>query len=374
MRKAVLGLLAAGLLWPGSLAGQTESDVTTTSQAYPALVEVAEAEIVDGQPKHFYRVRFTGGPQAGQAVDIGDDESVTNTGFKSFSVGDRVLVVRIDHISGTDRYLILDHDRVSSLWWLIGLFVIAIIWFSRWRGVRSLIGLGFSFVVIIGWIVPQISSGSNPIVVTTIGATAILLVSFLVLEGFTRTTIAAGAGTVVTMILTGLLSLWAIDFMNLTGDATEETFFLQGMTDGLIDVRGLLLAGIIIGTLGILDDIAISQVATVAELRRANPKLKPWALYRAALRVGRSHLSAIINTLVLAYAGAALPLLVLFQLGQQDSRTILNGEIIATEIARSIVGTLGLILAVPLTTAAAVWLKVSSDHQYPDHDHPASIG
>ncbi len=181
---------------------------------------------------------------------------------------------------------------------------------------------------------------------------------------------AAAAGVVVTMLAIGALSQWSISFTHLTGGASEEAFSLQNIGVGKINVRGLLMAGFIIGTLGILDDIAVSQVATVAELRRSNSRQSGRAVYQAAMRVGRSHMAAITNTLVLAYVGVSLPLLVLFQAGQTAPGLVLNSELVATEIVRSVVGSLGLVLAVPLTTAIAVWFKVKSDHPHEAlHEH-----
>jgi len=124
----------------------------------------------------------------------------------------------------------------------------------------------------------------------------------------------------------------------------------------------LLLAGIIIGTLGILDDIAVSQVAAVGELRRANGTMPKRGIYHAAMRVGRSHLSAIINTLIMAYAGTALPLLVLLHVNGNAAGTVINSELIATEIVRAVVGSLGLVLAMPIATLVAVWFNVKSTH------------
>lgn len=345
------------LLLPITAQAQTEPS-TTQDTPYQAVITEARAVTKGDGERWVYQARFTDGPQAGQTVSIGDDESVTNIGYKNFRVGDRVYVSTIDHISGVDRYLILDYVRTRSLFWLIALLVAAVAWFSRWRGLRSLVGLALSFVVLIGWIVPQIATGANPILVTIAGAAVSLVVGILLIEGWNRSSLAAGVGTVATMIVTGVISLWAVRFAHLTGEGTEETFILQGVSQGQIDMHGLLLAGIIIGTLGILDDIAFSQVAAVRELRLANPQMSRGALFQAAMRIGRSHLAAIINTLALAYAGAALPLLVLFHLGEQPSRFILNGELVATEIVRTVVGSLGLILAVPLSTAAAVWLAI----------------
>lgn len=365
---AWLMTLLLGILVAPEVSAQGGS---ATTFGTPDRAEVLSAEVTttDGQPRVVYRLRWLDGAAEGQSFTIGEGGGAVSTHGNIFRSGDRVFVVSIDKIDGTKQYLITDYDRRGGLWWLVALFVAAVIWFSRWRGTRSLVGLAISLVVIIGWIVPLITTGSNPVLVTIIGSTVILAVGFLLTEGLSRLMWAAALGTTVTMVIIGALSAWAIRLTSLTGNASEEAFYVQNIGSGAIDLRGLLLAGIIIGTLGILDDMAISQAATVAELRRANPRQSRRELFNAAMRVGQKHLAAIINTLTLAYAGSALPLLVLFNANPQPVSMTLNGENIATEIVRSIVGSLGLILALPITTAVAVWLNVRSDHPHHEHHH-----
>lgn len=352
-----------GILWSVFAVPVLAQSADETTQSLPqrAVVTNVRTSAVDGEVVTLYEVRFTQGPEKGSLIVIGDNETVPVIGVKTYRAGDRVLVNAIDHIDGSKKYLITDYDRRSGLLWLVIAFMVSVMWLSRWRGVRSLVGLAFSYAVIVLWIVPLIAQGYQPVTVSLVGATAILLISFFITEGFGRHTLAAATGTVGAMLIIGGLSIAAMNFTHLTGASSEEAFYLQ--TDpNPIDVRGLLLAGIIIGTIGMLDDIAISQVATVGELRRANPRMPRRQLYNAALRVGRSHLGAIVNTLLLAYTGSALPLLVLFSQGQNPAGFIINGEIVATEIVRAIVGSLGIILAVPITTALAVWFNVVSEH------------
>lgn len=368
--KARVCIVAVFFLWPLGLQAQTAPGAGSETPYRATIISHTSRDTDFGESQQVYEARFIDGPQQGTTVTIGDNETVSSLGFTVYAVGDTVFVSLINHVDGSDRYLIQDHDRQSSLWLLLAIFIAAVIVLSRWRGLRSLAGLAFSFLVIIGWIVPLIAQGYSPVTVTLIGASAILIVSFIITEGLNRRTLASGIGTVLTMILTGLLSSWAIRFANLTGNNNEEAFFLQSVGQQNIDIQGLLLAGIIIGTLGILDDIAVSQVATVAELREANPRLNGLRLYTSALRVGRSHMAAIVNTLVLAYAGTSLPLLVLLNDNPQPTRFIVNSELVATEIVRSIIGSLGLIMAVPITTAIAVWLRVGPEKH---HGHARPI-
>ncbi len=361
-----LGLLLAsvGVAWADESAPKSGS-----------APDLLRAVIVRSEPSpdsadfRIYTVKILEGADKGTEVTIGDNEMIASVGYTVFKPGDRVVLGVIDKAEGGTAYIINDYERRGSLLWLVILFVTAVIWFNRWRGVRSLVGLAASYLVIISWIVPQIVAGHDPVRTAIIGGAVILIATLLLTEGWRRSMWAAAAGVVATMLVIGLLSQWSIGFTHLTGGASEEAFSLQNMSLGNINVRGLLMAGFIIGTLGILDDIAVSQVAVVAELRRSNIRQSRRSVYQAALRVGRSHMAAITNTLVLAYAGVSLPLLVLFQAGQAEAGLVLNSELVATEIVRSVVGSLGLVLAVPLTTAIAVWFNVKSSHPDVSHEH-----
>jgi len=366
LRNLSIALLVFGsVLWP--ILGKAQTAVNEKPR--PAVIVDVQTRQEEGETLFQYTVRWLADPDKGQEVIIGDNEVITATEGKQYRAKQKVFVATIDHIDGTTRYLIVDQDRRGGILWLLGIFVLAVAWFSRWQGIRSLVGLALSLVVIVGWIVPRIATGAAPVPTTLLGSAVVLIVGFLLTEGWSRLTAAALIGTIVTMLVIGGASVAAISIAGLTGNASEETFFLQSITGLSIDLRGLLLAGIIIGTLGILDDIAISQGATVGELRRANPLYTRRQLYQAAMRVGRSHLVAIINTLTFAYAGSALPLLVLFHSGQQSWSSALNSEMIASEIVRSIVGSLGLILALPISTLMAVVLNVRSTHQESEHGH-----
>lgn len=361
---SIIGIFfAATFTLIGAAAAQTPDSQSDIAEPYPAVINKSTPLSSNADDGQRYEVKFLRGPERGKTVTIDDTPSTVSVGFVTYQPGEKVLVAKLTKIEGDVQYLITDYERRGRVWIVVGLFALAVIWFSRWRGLRSLIGLLSSYLVIIYWIVPRIVDGHDPVVATIIGSTVILLVSLFVTEGWKRESQAAAIGMVVTMLATGLLSAWAIGFTHLTGGGSEEAFILQSQGFGTIDIRGLLLSGFIIGTLGILDDLAIAQVATVAELRRANRTMPNRTVYEAALRVGRSHLSAIVNTLVLAYAGSALPLLVLFSAGQAPLGDVVNSEVVATEMVRSAIGSLGLVLAMPLTTLVAVWFGVRSGHR-----------
>jgi uncharacterized membrane protein len=258
-------------------------------------------------------------------------------------------------------YGIRDVGRKRPMLLLLALFVGVVVAFGRWQGVRSLVALGISAVVLVGFIVPAILAGRSPVPVALVGAMAIMLVALYLSHGPGPKTTAAAAGTALALLLTAAISALFVSLTSLTGLAGEEA---QGASFELggVSMRGLLLAGVIVGGLGVLDDVTVSQASLVFELSRANPALGAAELTRSALGVGRDHVAATVNTIFLAYAGAALPLLVLFFVVQQPLGTVVTSEVVAVEVVRSLCGSVGLIAAVPLTTVLAVAL-VRADGQ-----------
>jgi uncharacterized membrane protein len=217
----------------------------------------------------------------------------------------------------------------------------------------SLLGMALSFFIIFFYILPQISSGANPVEIAILGSLVIIPVSFFLSHGINKKTFVAIGGTLIALVITGILANIFVDSAHLTGFASEEAGFLQVAKQGVINMRGLLLAGIIIGVLGVLDDITISQSSIVFQLKEANNKLDANELYTRAMKVGQDHISSMVNTLILVYTGAALPLLLLFINNPHPFSEIIIYEIIADEIVRTFVGSIGLVLSVPITTFIA---------------------
>ena len=278
----------------------------------------------------------------------------TGVGSPTVHVGDKVVMAYSPGNEVASRYSIIDHERGTQLWLLFAAFALAVLAFGRWRGLTALLGLGFTFTVILGFVIPAILDSKPPLPVAIVGCSAIVLVVLYLTHGLARSTTVALAGTLAALLLTGVLSALAVGLMHLSG-AGDESSFILGQSHG-VDLRGLLLAGILIGSLGVLDDVTVTQAVTVEELARANPELGGRQLYAAATRVGRAHIASVINTIVLAYAGASLPLLVLIVALDDPVGQILSDQLVATELVRSAVGTIGLISAVPLTTAAAAYV------------------
>jgi uncharacterized membrane protein len=254
-----------------------------------------------------------------------------------------------------------DFVRTGPLLWLTLLFVGATLLLSGWQGLRSLLGMGISLAVIVGFIVPQILQGRAPLLVAILGSVVMMGISLYLVYGWTRKTHVAVAGLFLSLVLTGLLAVLFVNWTRLSGFGAEEAGFLQ-VAGVQLDTRGLLLAGIIIGTLGALDDLAVGQLSAIFELSYANAQLGWRALYRHGMTIGRDHIAAMVNTLFLAYTGAALPLVLLFSVYTETLGITLNRELLAEEIVRTLVGSLGLLAGVPLTSLIAALVARRSPH------------
>ncbi len=269
----------------------------------------------------------------------------------------------VNTVDGEVVYGIIEVKRTGALWWLFLLFAAVIIGFGGWQGVRSLISLAASLFIILYLLVPALTAGLPPIL-TSIGvAFLVMFGAVFFTHGFNRRSLAAFLGSMVAIIATGLLAWLSVEWTMLTGFGSDESIFLNMNTGGTLDFSGLLLGAIIIGILGVLDDIAITQVAVVAELLALRTTQSYRDIFWRAIRVGREHVAALVNTLVLAYAGAALPLLLWISTASTNFYLEANREIFAAEIVRTLVGSIGLVLTVPLTTLLAVYLLRSLSHE-----------
>ncbi|MFG2711171.1 YibE/F family protein [Streptomyces goshikiensis] len=284
--------------------------------------------------------------------------------------GQEVVVAYAPDAPRDLQYSVIDVNRKLPMAVLAGIFAVAVVLVGRMRGLFALVALGVSFAVLTLFILPAILQGSNPLVVAVVGASAIMLIALYMCHGLTARTSVAVLGTLVSLLLIGLLGSGFIDWAFLSGNTDDNTGLIHGLYPN-IDMSGLLLAGVIIGSLGVLDDVTVTQTSAVWELRQADPSMGPRALYRAGIRIGRDHIASVVNTLVLAYAGAALPLLLLFSIANSSVGSVANSELVAEEIVRTLVGSIGLVASVPVTTALAA-LVVSADRPGSPDAAPAS--
>lgn len=298
-------------------------------------------------------------------VDTGDDkgrtfdEIVQPDQSRQLSEGQKVVVAYEPSAPEDLQYSVTDVNRRFPLALLAGIFALAVVAVGRLRGVMALVALAISFLVLNFFILPAILQGSNPLVVAVVGASAIMLIALYLCHGLSARTSVAVLGTLISLLLIGVLGSVFIGWAALTGNTDDNTGLIHGLYPG-IDMSGLLLAGVIIGSLGVLDDVTVTQTSAVWELHEANPSTGWRGLYRAGIRIGRDHIASVVNTLVLAYAGAALPLLLLFSIAQSSVGTVANSELVAEEIVRTLIGSIGLVASVPVTTALAA-LVVSAD-------------
>jgi len=354
---AVAVLAGAVALWPsGPLAepaGGGQADPTRLVAATLTSVQTVPCQEAEPGLPGSTCIKVRARPDGGQEVEF---ETTDPTG-DTFRAGQRVRLSVLDQQGQPTFYNIRDLERGRPMLALTALFALAVIAFGRWQGLRSLVALACTFAVIVGFVVPAILRGRSPVPVALVGAMAIMLISLYLAHGFGRKTTAAVVGTALALGLTAALTTGFVELASLTGLASQDALNASFQVGG-ISLRGLLLAGIIIGGLGVLDDVTVSQASVVFELRRADPAAGFGELVRGALVVGRDHIAATVNTLFLAYAGASLPLLVLFVSGGDALSTVATAEAVAVEVVRTLCGSVGLIAAVPLTTLLAAGLAL----------------
>jgi uncharacterized membrane protein len=349
--------VAMAVLWPHGSVTATTPQQPVRLNGTAVAVQAAPCQRPSARQCGTVTVRLVDGRVVTARIPEGPGSPVV-------SVGDRIVVVQNGEPSGAASYAVLDHQRGRQMLVLVALFALVIVAFGRWQGVRALAGLAASFAILLTFILPAIVGGRPPLLVAIVGSAAIMFVVLYLTHGPNVETSVAVLGTLVSLVLTGLLGAVATTAMHLTGFGSEESSLLSVYLGG-IDPRGLLLASIIIGTLGVLDDVTVTQAATVSELAVANPSMRAAGLYRAATRVGRAHIASTVNTIVLAYAGASLPLLLLVVISGQPASTVLTSEFLAQEVVRSVTGTIGLVAAVPVTTGLAAIVSATTSG-FPD--------
>lgn len=308
------------------------------------------------------RVHVLDGEQKGERIDFEND-------FIELKEGDRFFLNYLTTAEGKTLYSVRDPDRRLAVLGFVALFALVVLVFGRLQGLRSLLSLTASFLLILFGLLPQLLAGASP-VPTSIGyAMLILALAMGLTHGINRTSISAFLGTLGGIISTGILAYLAVDLAALSGFVSDETVYLNLSTNGALNISGLLLGAMVIGVLGLLDDIAITQASAVGEIMRADPTLSQREVFSRALRIGKEHVGALVNTLALAYAGASLPLLLLFSLSDAPFSMLINREIIAAEILRTAIGGIGLVLTVPLSTAFAVYLLRRGNTSHPSSPH-----
>jgi uncharacterized membrane protein len=342
----------------------------TPDDAVPAIgQESLHGRIVESLPAGAaglprFSVEILDGPEAGSRVEAAVQDAGTalpGSGRREpYATGDEVVVARFTGPAGGATF-ITEPWRVPLLGMVAAAFAAVVLLIGGLRGARSLVALGLTLAVVIKLVVPLLLRGVDPILLAVGGGALVTVATLLLTEGWGRVTASALLGTLGALVVTAGLAAAFTALASFTAlQGSEEIAFLIPLVGERIDLQGILLAATVFGALGVLDDVTVTQAATVEQLHLADPAASGGSVMARAMRVGRSHIAATVNTLVLAYLGAGLPLLLLFALGGQDPVTVLNSEIVAVEVIRALVGSIGIVAAVPLTTAVAVGLMVTS--------------
>ncbi|MFF6955341.1 YibE/F family protein [Streptomyces sp. NPDC008317] len=359
----VVGLI---VLWPGGAPQHARSGVGFDQQTRQGkVVRLVDVSCKAENPGQSSSAASDTCQKATIEVESGPDKGTTFTEIvhpdqsRRYTKGEGVVLAYAPNAPAGLRYSVTDVDRGFPLALLAGIFAVAVIVVGRLRGLMALIALIVSFGILTLFILPAILRGDNPLLVAVVGGSAIMLIALYMCHGVNARTSVAVLGTLCSLLLIGVLGSVFIDWARLTGNTSDETGVIHSLYPG-IEIKGVLLAGVIIGSLGVLDDVTVTQTSAVWELKDADPGANWRKLYGAGMRIGRDHIASVVNTLVMAYAGAALPLLLLFSIARSGVLRVASSELVAEEIVRTLVGSIGLVASVPLTTALAA-LVVSAD-------------
>jgi uncharacterized membrane protein len=341
-------------------------DKQETVKARVVEVQSEKSELIPGTDTTHtvqkLRVEILAGEAKGQVIEMENDYSLLEE-------GDRFYLRRITPWDGgTTLYSVADPDRTSALLLLAGLFIVLTIVFGGKQGMRGLLSLIGSLLLIAFVLLPAILAGYPPVAVSIGVSSLIIILGSYITHGFNRTTTSAVIGMIVTILIAGALAYLSIEATGLTGYESDEATYLHFNTKGEVNLAGILLGGILIGLLGVLYDASISQAVAVEELHKVAPHLSRKTIYARAIRIGREHIGALVDTLAIAYVGASLPLLLLFYASAESAVVIVNREVFSAEIVRTLIGSIGLILAVPLTTLVSAWMLVKNPENLADLD------
>lgn len=351
------------LTLPGASSGKNSTyGSQTVLGKITAITEEGQITLTDHpQLYQVMNVTVEKGDYAGQTFSVTYGKNQVRSDETRFKVGDQVYIMIGQGPDGSLKATYTDFDRTGVLLLLLLVFVLAVLAMGRWKGFGSLVSLCFSMFIILAYIIPHVLTGDDPVQVSLIGSGILLGVSLYMTYGWNLKTHASVISMVITLLITGLLTALFVDMAHLTGYGDENALYLIQLSSVQINPQGLLLGGMIIGTLGILDDLVTSQSAAVVEIHGANPTLNFKQTFLRAIHIGQDHVAATVNTLVLSYTGASLPLLLVFTLAQGSFQYLVNTEMLAEEIVRTLVGSLGLVAAVPISTLVATFIITKQD-------------
>lgn len=367
MKKVLFAVLFLALLFfPSRVFAQTTPPNVKQIYMKGTVIEVTkQGTKTFGTVKNLFqdiKVKITNGPETGKIVSFENGGMLTISRDQLVHPGDTVILNKLTGPQGHTQYVIADQYRLTALIIVSIIFLVVVLIFSGRRGLGAMLGLAISLLTIALFIIPQILSGRDPLTVSIIGSLFIMVTTIYLAHGFSRRTTIAVVATFLSLILTGVLAVLFVNFAKLTGLGSDDASMLQFGVKTAINLRGLLLGGVIIGALGVLDDTTTTQAATIFEIHHTDPTLSVNQLVKKGFVIGREHIASLVNTLVLAYAGTALGVFIFIVLslksGGQPWWVVFNSELIAEELVRTLAGSIGIVLAVPITTyLAAIFSK-----------------
>ena len=366
----ILGGVSTFMIWgvpyffrPYTFAHPNDGFGSTTTPAQVINV-IEEGQIdLDGVSQHYQivQVKLLEGQYSGIIMEVDYGKRQQRPSAALLVPGDQIYVTIDKRPDGMLNAYYVEYVRTKPMLILLAVFVLAILIMGRKKGLGAIISLLFSMLMIVGYIIPHILSGEDPLRVSLIGSSILLGTTLYITYGWNLKTHASVLSMIAALVITGVLTMLFVSLARLNGYGDENALFLAQMSSIKINLRGLLLGGMIIGALGVLDDLVTSQSSAVFEIYDANPALSFRQIYIKSMRIGQDHVAATVNTLVLAYTGASLPLLLLFALGSRNYGYLINVEFVVEEIVRTLVGSIGLMVAVPISSLTATALALHAD-------------
>lgn len=345
----------------------TAKAAENTSEYFEGTVENVKTEEIESlgnkANKQIIEIDITRGTLENKQITV--ENTDTN---KTYKIGDKVTIIGTKGQTSETKYFIEDDLRVGNIYLLFFIFLGIVIFVSKTAGIASVIGMAYSFGIILKVMLPMILAGWSPILASLIAVVLIAPVTFVLSHGYNRKTQVAIVGTFISLSITSILALIFINGAKLSGFGTEEAYFVKLATEN-INIQGVLLAGIIIGTLGILDDATVTQAGIVYQLKHSIRNLSAHDAYKKAMEIGHDHIASTVNTLILVYTGASLSLFLLFVNSNSSFRQVLNSQLVAEEVVAMLVSSIGLILSIPITTSLAANFISGNENITHTHEH-----
>lgn len=364
MRKLILIVFLLLFVSKQTALAQSNPQLQAPKQEFfkGQVIEIVEqgAKTIERYKAYYQilRVKIDDGSKMGKFTVIENGKQAQITKDQLLIKDQKIVVAKTFYPNNQTIYSIYDTYRLNNMLVLFILFFIVIVIIAGLKGIGSILGMLISLLTILLFIIPNILQGNDPLTITLIGSVFILFTTTYLAHGISKKTSIALFSTLISLFLTAAFATFAINLNHITGLGNEDFFMLQIGPTSIINIKGLFLSGIIITTLGALNDITTSQSTAVFELKQLDPKLKFLSLFEKGFNIGKEHIASLINTLILAYAGSAFAVFIFFVLNPSNLPywVIINNEVVADEVIKIIAGSMGLLLSVPIVTFISAYV------------------